>query len=353
LDPLTHVLAGSVMSRAGLNRKTGLATAVLAISAEFPDIDVVTSFAGPVTGFATHRGITHTFIGAPFMAAASLAIVYGFYRWMRKRGREPKIPPNWKLLYSYALLGTLSHILLDFTNNYGVRPLSPFLHRWYAWDIVYIIEPVLTGALLLALVLPWFFGLVGSEVGARKASMPGRGSAIATLILVALLWWGRDYHHRRAIALLQSQLYEDQEPIRISASPYMGNPFRWLGVVETETAFFTQPVDTWTGEVDPHRIVVVRYKSEETPVTLAAKGSPLGRVYLDWARHPYAEVIIPDKPGGDTLVIIRDLRYDYPELRRRFAGDSPEQDSTPLTMKVKLDPALRVVEQSMGRHIQD
>ena len=352
MDPLTHILAGSVLSRAGLNRKTGLATAVLALSAEFPDIDVVTSLAGPVTGFATHRGITHTFIGAPFMAAAALAIVYGYYRWMRSRGRDSKIPPNWKLLYGYALIGSLSHILLDFTNNYGVRPLSPFLHRWYAWDIVYIIEPVITGALLLALVAPWFFGLISGEVGARKAQMPGRGSAIAALVLVALLWWGRDYNHRRALALLEMQKYEELEPIRISASPYLGNPFRWLGVVETETAYFTLPVDTWAGEVDPQRIVLVRYKPEETPVTLAAKSSPLGGVYLDWARHPYAEVMIPDRDGGDTTVIIKDLRYDYPELRRRFAGDAPDKDSTPLTMMVKLDPTLQIIEQRMGRHVE-
>jgi inner membrane protein len=347
------MLFGSVMSRAGLNRKTGLATAVLAISAEFPDIDVVTSFAGPVVGFSTHRGITHTFLGAPFMAAASLAIVYGFYRWMRSRGREPRLPPDWKLLYAYALLGTLSHILLDFTNNYGVRPLSPFLHRWYAWDIVYIIEPLLSGALLLALVMPWFFGLVGGEVGARKTHFPGRGSAIAALVFVGLLWWARDYNHRRAIFLLEAQKYEDQEPIRVSASPYMLNPFRWLGVVETETAFFTQPVDTWADEVDPQRMVAVRYKPEENAATLAAKSSPMGKVYLDWSRHPYAEVMVPDREGGDTTVIIRDLRYDYPERRYRLGGDSSDKNSTPLSMSVRLDPAFRIIEQRMGRHVQD
>ncbi|HUR36700.1 MAG TPA: metal-dependent hydrolase [Terriglobales bacterium] len=352
MDPLTHMLFGSVMSRAGLNRKTGLATAVLAISAEFPDIDVVTSLAGPVAGFGNHRGITHTFIGAPFMAAASLGIVYGFYRWMKKRGRDTKLPPNWKLLYAYALLGSLSHILLDFTNNYGVRPLSPFLHRWYAWDIVYIIEPFLTGALLLALLMPWFFGLIGGEVGARKTKFPGQGSAIAALVFLALLWWARDYNHRRAIALLEAQKYEDQDPIRISAAPYMGNPFRWLGTVETESAFFTAPVDTLANEVDPQRIGIVRYKPEETAATLAAKTSALGKVYLDWARHPYAELIAPDRPGGDTTIRIRDLRYDYPELRERVAGEPGENDRTPLTMTVKLDPSMQVVEQRMGRHVE-
>ncbi len=33
----------------------------------------------------------------------------------------------------------------------------------------------------------------------------------------------------------------------------------------------------------------IRRKPEETPVTLAAKRSYLGRVYLDWARYPVVE----------------------------------------------------------------
>ena len=32
------------------------------------------------------------------------------------------MPPRWGLLFLYACLAGLSHILLDFTNNYGVRP---------------------------------------------------------------------------------------------------------------------------------------------------------------------------------------------------------------------------------------
>jgi inner membrane protein len=356
LDPLTHILAGSVMSRAGLNRKTGLATAVLAISAEIPDIDVLTNFDGPVLGFGNHRGITHTFAGVPLMAAASVAIVYAWYRWMLKRGKQPKLPPNWKLLYGYALIGCFSHILLDFTNNYGVRPLSPFHHAWYSWDIVYILEPLITGPLLLALVIPWFFGLVGSEVGARKNQFPGRASAVTALVFIALVWWVRDYNHRRAITLLHQQNYTEaeQEPLRLSASPNMLNPFSWRGIVETETAFVTLPVNTWTNQVDPQQQAVTRYKPEETPVTIAAKSAALARVYLDWARHPYTEVFVPDKPGGDTVVRIRDLRFDYPEWRERPGGEDsgPAGPQPSLSILITLDPQLRVVEQRMGRQVE-
>src|SRR5512138_3786952 len=143
MEPVTHFLTGAVMARAGLNRKTALATLTLVLAAEAPDIDIVAYFGGPVFGFAHHRGITHTFVGAPFVAALVVAVVYGLYRlhrWRTKPQRAdedlnpaagPPLVPRWGLLYGYALIGVLSHILLDFTNAYGVRPLEPFSYRWY------------------------------------------------------------------------------------------------------------------------------------------------------------------------------------------------------------------------------
>jgi membrane-bound metal-dependent hydrolase YbcI (DUF457 family) len=58
-----------------------------------------------------------------------------------------------------ALISALSHLLLDWTNNYGVRPFFPFNPRWYAGSFVFIAEPVLWALLGLALVMPWLLGL--------------------------------------------------------------------------------------------------------------------------------------------------------------------------------------------------
>src|SRR5205823_459662 len=156
------------MARAGLNRKTGLATLTLVLAAEGPDIDAVSYFGGSVTGLQHHRGITHSFVGAPFIAAITVGVVYGVYRLILKSGKQTKLPPNWKLLYGYALLGSLTHILLDFTNNYGVRPFAPFNLKWYSWDINFMVEPIILAALILGLVVPGLFSLVTEEIGARK-----------------------------------------------------------------------------------------------------------------------------------------------------------------------------------------
>src|SRR5437016_6696140 len=104
MEPITHFLTGACLSRAGLNRTTGLATLTLVAASEMPDIDIVWYLGGSVAGLQHHRGFTHTLLGAPVMAALSLALVYGIYRLLVRWGRKFKSVPKWKLLYVYALL---------------------------------------------------------------------------------------------------------------------------------------------------------------------------------------------------------------------------------------------------------
>ena len=52
------------------------------------------------------------------------------------------------------------------------------------------------------------------------------------------------------------------------------------------------------------------YKPEETQVTLAAKRTRLGQVYLDWAMYPMIETL--PEPDGGWEVRFYDLRYTFP-----------------------------------------
>jgi inner membrane protein len=72
LEPVTHFLTGACMSRSGLNRKSALATLTMVLAAEAADLDVLWAFKGPIAALQHHRGITHTFLGAPFAAAATV-----------------------------------------------------------------------------------------------------------------------------------------------------------------------------------------------------------------------------------------------------------------------------------------
>jgi len=350
LEPLTHFLTGACLSRAGLNRKTGLATLTLVLAAEAPDVDIAALAGGSLSYFQHHRGFTHTLLGAPFVAAFTLAIVYGVYRFMRARGGGTKLPVNWKLLYVYALGAALLHILQDFTNSYGVRPFAPFQPKWYSWDIVSLIDPIMLAALFLGLVTPSLLGLVTSEVGVKKQQFPGRGGAWFALSCLVLVIVVRDIGHRRALSAMQSVLYRNQEAARVSAfAPRMNvNPFAWTGVVETQTFFGAMSVDSLSGEVDAQNKMLVRYKPEETPVTLAAKKSQLGRVFLDWAQYPIVDAQRIMGPAGYQVL----TGYQVQFVDLRFTSlDSPRGAGPPLAGYVTLDPKLNVEDMSMGRPI--
>ncbi len=340
MEPLTHMLTGACLSRAGLNRKTGLATLTLALALESPDVDAVSYVGGSVSMLQHHRGITHSLVGAPFVAGLTVAVVYGIYWLMKKRGWEPKAPPNWKVLYLYAVFGVLVHIFQDFTNNYGVRPFAPLNPKWYSWDIVPLIDPIMLGALVLGLFVPGLLGMITEEIGSRKTQFRGRGGAIFALTCLVLVILGRDYEHRRAINALSARTYHDENPLHVSAYPQSQSPFAWKGVVETNDFFELLPVDTMAEEVDPQNVSIVRYKPEETRVTLAAKKSWLGRVFLDWAQYPITEV--ERLPGGAGYQVqLSDLRFARP------AGTA-RQRLPSLAGYVVLDPQLRVEEMNLG-----
>ena len=310
MEPITHFLTGACLGRAGLNRKTALATLTLTLAAEAPDLDVLGGFfRGSTFGFAHHRGFTHSFLGVPIDAAAVVGFVYLLWRLRGRKTNDPNLPPRWGVLFLYACLAGLSHILLDFTNNYGVRPFWPFSEKWYSWDIVFIVEPVMLGFLILGLVVPGLFNLIDREVGARRHGPRGRVAATLALIGVVMMWGVRDYEHRRAINALEARTYNDADPLRASAYPSMIDPFHWYGVVETSGFFALAPVDSLTPEVDPEGKLEIHYKPEETPVTLAAKNSYAGRAFLAWAQYPVTETETLQPPQQGYIVRFVDLRY--------------------------------------------
>ena len=344
MDPVTHLLTGGCLGRAGFNRKSALTTVTMVLAAEAADVDVLWTLKSPLAALQHHRGITHSFVGVPFMAAATLAFVYLVHR-LRLRFRppkpssagRPKLSVRWGYLYFVAVVAALSHLLLDYTTAYGIRLFEPFNYRWYSWDIVYIVDPVIWLVLVAGLAVPALFGLINQEIGVRSQGPRGRAGAIIALVCLVLIWGVRDNQHRRGLNAMNSFLYRGAEPQRVAAYPYMINPFRWHGVVETADFFETVPVNSLAPEIDEPQARLF-YKPEETDVTIAAKSSHFGRLYLDWAMFPFWQEQKLEGAASGYFVDFIDLRYTYPEFSRRTA----------LGGYVVLSPDLRVLQQGMN-----
>ena len=402
MEPVTHILAGACLARTGLNRRAAYTTLAMAVAAEFPDIDTLWSLRGPVIGFQHHRGITHTLLGIPFEAALIVAGVYGLHRLRLRRaahqvagrpsdpsaGDRPvrlltAAPVRWGALYAFTLLALLSHLWLDYTNNYGLRPFFPFNPRWYAASITFIFDPAMFLLLLAALVLPPLFRLVGAEVGARRQPFAARGWAAAALLGVCGLWGWRAVEHDRAVQVAMAQSYSllappesglpctqgsdgrcsplaAQPPTllqaqRALASPDPINPFRWYSVVDFGPLYQLATVDLRPGTYTQAQ--ASEQKPKSTPELFAAERTALGRAYLDWSPMPFLGVIRADRDphrlddGAEDVYAATVVTFRDP----RFLGDMlwlHASSRAPLTGSVELDEQGHVLRQRMDGKVQ-
>ena len=75
MDPLTHTATGLFLSRIGLKRWTPLATPILLLAANVPDIDIITASGGPLSYLHYHRHLTHSLVAMPLMALLPVVLV--------------------------------------------------------------------------------------------------------------------------------------------------------------------------------------------------------------------------------------------------------------------------------------
>jgi inner membrane protein len=308
MDNITHTVTAIALSNAGLNKKTRYATLALVIGCNLPDIDIVTGFWGSATYLKDHRGITHSLLGITVLAVILAGVIYLLGKREAAAPSKPAMNVRWLLLICW--IATASHLLMDFTNAYGVRPFLPFSGHWYAWDIEFIFDPLLLVILLAGLAVPGLFRIVTEEVGARK---PGfRRGAIVSLCGVVALWGLRDIVHRRVVNMLSAVTYNNENPQQVAAFPAPTNPFQWTGVVETQSGFTVVDADALAGNVD-RRSERVFQKPQDSPALEAAMDTRTVKIFLDFARFPWAEIEPTD--NGET-VIFHDLRFYSPELNR-------------------------------------
>lgn len=374
MDPITHLLTGACIGRAGFNRKTAYATLAATLAAEAGDLDIFWGFAGPVEELKHHRGITHTFIAVPFVALAATGVAWLFHRWRASRAAHRSANPDqrikppstlaaaqavrWGWVYCAAFVAAASHILLDWTNNYGIRPFFPFNPRWYAGSFVFIAEPILWALLFAAMIFPWLLGLTDREIGARRTQFRGRGWAIFALTGMVILWCWRWAEHAQAEAMLNNTQVATAPIQRIAVEPYPVNPFRWHAILETQDYYQTAEIDTRIGSIDSEAPRDVLYKPADTPAVEAAKRTLLGQVYLDWGtwavvrdigQYPEPGADPPQIPPGRTWTTVEfsDLRFAY-----AFRGTGRTTGPSPLSGWAYIVDNRDEAAEGMGNRVQ-
>lgn len=299
MDNLTHTAVGLFLSRAGLNRWTPAATPILLLAANAPDIDILSVAGGSLNYLHYHRHLTHSLIAMPFLAVAAVLLVRSIWR----------KPLPWAGACAAALLGVASHLLLDWTNVYGVRLLLPFSAEWQHLDLNSIVDLWIWAALLLGIAGPFISRLVSGEItsGAAKDRHPGRGGALFALTFVLLYDCGRSVLHTRAIATLESRIYQGAAPQRVAAFPDEVNPLHWHGLIETDDFYAVDDVNL-VGDFDPTRARFLP-KPEPNPALDVARRSRTFQEFLRFSIYPLWRVTSVPEPEGAQEVRLVDLRF--------------------------------------------
>lgn len=300
MDNVTHSLAGWAVARAGLGRTSPGATLALVLASNLPDLDIVAGLAGPASYLAHHRDLTHSVVGVLPQALLLTALLARFVRGAR-----------FGPLLGCTALGLGLHVVMDLWTSYGTRALTPLMHDWFAWDLVFIVDPWILAALVSGLYLS----------RRRDAVRPAR----AALLAVTLYVLGRAAAHDAALAAARNAI--DGPVFRVAALPQAVDPRRWRVLVDAGTAYH---VGAWTLGEGPPRLER-REKAPETPlVARVRESSAIAAIFLDFSRWPWLEV---EPTAAGQAVVWRDLRFDFPE-RRGFVT------------RVEVDAAGRIVSES-------
>jgi inner membrane protein len=209
------------------------------------------------------------------------------------------------MLLSYV--GVLSHVFLDYLNNYGIRLLAPFDWRWFYGDAVFIVDLFL------------WIGLGAGIWLTRRQGRPvfARGSLVFASCYVVIMLVST-----RVASGIVAGIWRDTrgvEPVSLMVGPVPLTPFTRVAIVDAGDRYEVGTFRWWSTSVtfEPGSVP----KNDTRPeVARAREQSRQVREFLVWSRFP-AFTITPT-PGGAQVTVF-DLRF-----MGRSAGGARFQAST-------------------------
>jgi inner membrane protein len=300
VDPITHGLASYVLKRAAFPRLARSVTIAMLIAGTIADLDGQSAHCGPSAFLTFYRTYAHSILAAVLF---SLLVTLPFL--LRKSPPAEKQSSR-AVIFTAALSASALHVLLDLSQSPGVELFWPFSKRRFALDWVAHLDLWILGILLMGVLLPALSGLVTEEIGAKSKGPKGRVGAIFALAVMFLYLGARGVLHSSAVAVVQSRTYRGESPHRVAAFAESGSPFRWHGIVETESALHEVEVEVGpAANFDPDS-AQTSYKPEPSPALDAARNTAVARQFLQAARFPKATV---EKTPDGFHITLRDFPY--------------------------------------------
>lgn len=282
MDFLTHAALGAAGAAAiAPAARVRLAAAAGGLAGLLPDADIlITSAADPLLNLEFHRHFSHSLAFAPIGACLAALVV-----WRLSRRRA-----GFATIYLYCFVGYLLAPLLDACTSYGTHLLWPFSERPVAWNIVSVIDPVIT----LGIVVPLWIAL-------RRRQRRYAGIALAIAAVGLGLGW---LQHDRAEQLARDNAASrGHAPERLLVKPTLGNMVLWRSIYIHEGRVHADAVRVG---VDARL-----YPGESAPVFDPARDIDLpdgSRLRADLTRFArFADGLLVRHPARQDM--IGDVRY--------------------------------------------
>ena len=331
MDPLTHALASYTLKRAAFPRLRRSATIAMLIAGTVADIDSLSKFAGPSAFLTFYRTYCHSLLAALLF---SLLVTLPFLL-RRSAPTEKQISPLH--LFIAALAASVLHLLIDLCQSAGVELFWPFSTRRFALDWVAPLDLWILGILLAGIFLPALSGLVTEEIGAKSKGPRGKVGASLALATTMLYFVLRFVLHANALTTIESRTYRGESPRKAAAFPESASPFRWHGIVETESALHDFEMEVGPATSFEPDAAVTSYKPEPSPALDAARDSAVARRFLQVARFPKATV---EKTPDGFHIILRAFPYsrDVSSGLRAHAQIDTDSSGKILSQEFAWDP---------------
>lgn len=223
MENIAHTLLGLRIADLGWRERIGpRAGWIGVVAANLPDADLLWAAVDPDVARWYHRGLTHSFLGWPWIALAGAAVTA---RWTRSGRFRDHLG-----LWAACLF---SHAMLDWPTTWGTLLFYPWNDIRYSSELIFIVDPV-------------FWLVLG------PLALPFRGRSRGAIPIGALLAWF-------ALSFGLKQVTRAQVPQAGDLYPAPLAPFFWTAVDEGSevtrrwfaTPWSAEPAGEWPTPAGP------------------------------------------------------------------------------------------------------
>ncbi|MCI0403245.1 MAG: metal-dependent hydrolase [Acidobacteria bacterium] len=360
MDTISTGIGGALLAKALPEDWRGpKGVAAVTLASVLPDADVLANFfvTDQLARIAQHRSFTHSLVGVAVMAPLLAVLLWRFTR-----------DKNYWRLLALSAYGMLWHLFTDLATSWGTQIWYPFNRERVAWDLIFILDFIFTGILLLPQLVAWtykepartrkrgavlwllltsftalvialaspFFGVgfqwglfallsIGLAALFLAPAVKGWGfqqnaAAFARIGVAALVVYVGVCTVAHWVAVQRVEQWLRQKPARLdmlpcgpdalarAAVPQPLSPFRWTGLALAEEGVCQSWFNVW--DEDPPAFEF--FPSENNEWVVRARELPQAKEYLWFARFPVARY---RREGGRHIVEYTDRRFQSVRAR--------------------------------------